>query len=85
VELNGEHDHVHLLVNYPPKVDVSDLFNSVKCVPSAMNRKENYLRIHKNPGAAPCLSRAILPEVVAVRRFKGFGRKPSSNKQPADN
>lgn len=23
IEFNGEHDHVHLLVNYPPKVSVS--------------------------------------------------------------
>src|ERR1700688_3420788 len=27
-EFNGEHDHVHLLVNYPPKVSLSKLVNS---------------------------------------------------------
>jgi len=27
-EFNGERDHVHLLVNYPPKVRLSELVNS---------------------------------------------------------
>ena len=27
MELDGEHGHVHLLVNYPPKVAVSNLVN----------------------------------------------------------
>lgn len=30
VEFNGETDHVHLLVNFPPKVAVSKLVNSLK-------------------------------------------------------
>jgi putative transposase len=30
VEFDGENDHVHLLVNYPPKVAVSVLVNSLK-------------------------------------------------------
>ncbi|BAI81630.1 transposase, IS200 family (plasmid) [Deferribacter desulfuricans SSM1] len=34
IELNGESDHVHLLVNYPPKVAVSKLVNSLKGVSS---------------------------------------------------
>jgi putative transposase len=29
-EFNGESDHVHLLVNYPPKVRLSELVNSLK-------------------------------------------------------
>ncbi len=39
---DGEDDHVHLLVNYPPKVSVSALVNSLKCVTSRMIRKQNY-------------------------------------------
>ena len=31
-EFNGEADHVHLLVNYPPKVALSGLVNSLKGV-----------------------------------------------------
>jgi putative transposase len=29
VEFNGEHDHVHLLINYPPKVALSNLVASL--------------------------------------------------------
>ena len=39
-EMDGEDDHVHLLVEYPPKVSVSGLVNSLKCVSSRMLRKE---------------------------------------------
>ena len=47
VELDGEDDHVHLLVNYPPKVSVSALVNSLKGVSSRMIRKKNYPSIKK--------------------------------------
>ena len=40
IELDGEDDHVHLLVNYPPKVAVSNLVNSLKGVSSRLLRKE---------------------------------------------
>ena len=40
VEMNGEDDHVHLLVNYPPKVSVSKLVNSLKGVSSRLLKKE---------------------------------------------
>ena len=47
VECDGEDDHVHLLVNYPPKVAVSALVNSLKGVSSRMIRKKNYPEIKK--------------------------------------
>ena len=40
IEFDGEHDHVHLLVNYPPKVAISSLVNSLKGVSSRHLRKE---------------------------------------------
>ena len=40
VEFDGENDHVHLLVNYPPKVSILKLVNSLKCVSSRMIRKK---------------------------------------------
>jgi putative transposase len=40
VEMNGEVDHVHLLVNYPPKYSVSSLVNSLKGVSSRLLRLE---------------------------------------------
>jgi len=39
IEFNGEQDHVHLLVHYPPKTSVSSLVNSLKGVSSRMLRK----------------------------------------------
>jgi len=40
VEFNGETDHVHLLVNYPPKVALSGLVNSLKGVSARRLRQE---------------------------------------------
>ena len=47
IEFDGEDDHVHLLVNYPPKVAVSNLVNSLKGVSSRLVRKKNYPSIQK--------------------------------------
>ena len=40
LEVQGEDDHVHLLVEYPPKVAVSNLVNSLKGVSSRLLCKE---------------------------------------------
>lgn len=47
VEFDGEDDHVHLLVTYPPKVAVSKLVNSLKGISSLLVRKKNYPSIKK--------------------------------------
>jgi putative transposase len=47
VEFDGEDDHVHLLVNYLPKVAVSKLVNSLKGISSLMIRKKKYPSIQK--------------------------------------
>ena len=51
VEFNGETDHVHLLVRYPPKVALSVLVNSLKSVSARKLRSEftgqvNRVRMH---------------------------------------
>jgi putative transposase len=46
-EFNGEHDHVHLLVHYPPKVTLSKLVNSLKGVSARMLRKEYSAHVRK--------------------------------------
>ncbi|MGG2462949.1 IS200/IS605 family transposase [Streptomyces sp. RGM 3693] len=46
-EFNGKHDHVHLLVHYPPKVAVSSLVNSLKGVSSRYLRKEFTDRVNR--------------------------------------
>jgi putative transposase len=40
VEFNGEPDHVHLLLSYPPDVEVSKLVNNLKTVSSRLIRKD---------------------------------------------
>jgi putative transposase len=45
-EFNGEADHIHILINYPPKVCVSKLINSLKGV-SSRKLKEKFPEIRK--------------------------------------
>jgi len=40
IEMDGEDDHVHLLMNYPPSVSVSKLVNSLKGASSRRLRGE---------------------------------------------
>lgn len=40
VEFNGETDHVHLLVHYPPSLTLSTLVGSLKGVSARLLRKE---------------------------------------------
>ncbi len=40
VEVDGERDHIHLLIEYPPKVSISVLVNSLKGVSSRMLHKD---------------------------------------------
>jgi putative transposase len=53
VEFEGEHDHVHLLVHYPPKVAISALVNSLKGVSSRMMRL-------KHPTLGECYWKGML-------------------------
>jgi putative transposase len=40
VEITGEAEHVHLLINYPPKHSVASIVNSLKGVSSRLLRME---------------------------------------------
>ncbi len=40
IKFNGEHDHVHLLLEYPPKLALSVLVNSLKGVSSRILRRD---------------------------------------------
>ena len=42
MEFDGGHDYVHVLVNYPPKVSVSSLVDSLKGVSSRLIRKPRH-------------------------------------------
>lgn len=47
-ECNGEKDHIHLLITYPPKIAISSLVNSLKGVSSRMIRQKDYPEIRQN-------------------------------------
>lgn len=53
VELNGEDDHVHLLIEYPPTVQLSRLVNSLKGVSSRRLRQRFRLRTHRDHPWSP--------------------------------
>jgi putative transposase len=55
-EFNGEADHVHLLVTYPPKVRLSELVNTLKGASSrriklAFPALNNFWSVRKSAGA----------------------------------
>ena len=46
-EFDGEEDHVHLLVSYPPKLAISRLVNSLKLVSARLLRKRNLPEVRR--------------------------------------
>ena len=47
-EFNGEDDHVHLLVHYPPKLAISTLVNSLKGASAYRLRREFTDRVNRH-------------------------------------
>ena len=47
-EFNGEEDHVHLLIHYPPKIAVAQLVNRLKGTSSRAIRLKRYPSITQN-------------------------------------
>ncbi|PCS22848.1 Mobile element protein [Candidatus Enterovibrio escicola] len=41
LEIDGEQDHVHLLIAYPPQLSISIMVNNLKAVSSRMLRMKN--------------------------------------------
>ena len=41
IEMDGEQDHVHLLISYPPKLSISLMVNNLKAVSSRILRLQN--------------------------------------------
>jgi putative transposase len=57
VEFDGEQDHVHLLMQYPPQVAISKLINSLKGV-SSRRLKVLHPEIKKHYGGSALWSRS---------------------------
>ncbi len=79
LEFDGEDDHVHLLVNYPPKMAVSKLVNSLKGISSLLIRKKNYQVLIDVYGEMHFGLPATLLAVVAAHPLRLFVSILSSN------
>ena len=81
-EFNGEHDHVHLLVEYPPKVPVSALVNSLKGVSSRRLRQDftgtvNSASVHGRFWSPRYLAASCGgPPVAIIRQYVEQQRRP---------
>lgn len=65
VTFDDEDDHVHLLVNYRPKVAIYMLVNSLKRVSSRMRRKKIIRVLPRSCGGAPI---AIIRQYIEHQR-----------------
>lgn len=79
IEFEGEEDHVHLLVNYPPKVTVSKLVNGLKGVSSRLLRKKQYPSILQSLWETTCGLLVILQEPVGGVHLPSFVSTSNSN------
>jgi putative transposase len=48
IEFNGEGNHVHALIEYPPKLSVSQIVNALKGVSSRRYGQEGYKKPHSS-------------------------------------
>jgi putative transposase len=69
VELDGQDNHVHLLVAYPPHVAVAQLVNSLKGVSARRLRQRYRMRTHRQHLWSPSYFAAS-----AAGRLPGDGR-----------
>lgn len=85
IECDGEDDHIHLLVHYPPKVALSKLVNSLKGVsgrllresrPEITGRYPNGVLWSPSYFAAPCGSAplSVVADYVKSKREAAKGR-----------
>ena len=47
LEFNGEENHVHALIEYPPKLSISRIVNALKGVSSSRYGQAGYKKPHK--------------------------------------
>ena len=84
VEMNGEHDHVHLLIEYPPTVSVSGLVNSLKGVSSRRLRQAFKVRTHRDHLWSPSYFAASCggAPLAIIRAYVEAQRTPGSLSRP---
>jgi len=80
VEMDGEDDHVHLLVEYPPKLSVSLLVNSLKGVSSRLLRQQR--PASANATGRACCGRPATSLPPAAERPSASCANTSSSRKP---
>ncbi|GAA3232379.1 hypothetical protein GCM10020216_051670 [Nonomuraea helvata] len=83
-EFSGEHDHVHLLVHYPPKVALSKLVNSLKEVSARTLRKESSAHVRKHLWGGHFCPGSSFARSVAGRRSPRSSSTSSSRNDPCE-
>lgn len=78
-EMDGEDDHVHLLVEYPPTVQISKLVNSLKGVSSRRLRTKYQVRTHRDHLWSPSYFAASCggAPLDIIRRYVESQRTPA--------
>ena len=84
VEYNGEDDHVHLLVQYPPQIAVSRLVNSLKGVSSRRLRQRYTVRTHHDHLWSPSYLAASYggAPLSIIRQYVDNQRRPAKIDYP---
>lgn len=79
VEMDGKPDHVHLLINYPPKLAISSLVNSLKGVSGRLLRRDQILQSGITTKAF-CGVPAILQVAAEVRQYPSSANTLNNSK-----
>lgn len=79
VESNGEDDHVHLLIQYPPTLAISALVNSLKGVSNRRLRQRFQMRTHRDHLWSPSYFAASADSAPhpTIRQYVEAQRRPA--------
>lgn len=89
LEMDGEDDHVHLLVSFPPKHSVATMVNSLKGVSARLLRKANLPEIRRKLWGEHFWSPSYYAgstggaNIATVRRYIEAQRSPARRKSTA--
>jgi len=90
MECNGEDDHVHLLIAYPPQLALLELVNSLKAISSQLLREWRPEvcgrcqdgRLWSPSSFVAACGRAPLPVITRYLRCQRYARDPSAPCNP---
>jgi putative transposase len=80
VEMDGEDEHVHLLVGYPPNVTVARLVNSLNGVSARRLRQRSQIRTHREHPWSPYLAASAAG--APLETFKAYIHQQRTPSRP---